>query len=154
MDFSLQLFDHKVFSEAQYHNFIKMSIGIKVSFWQWQLGLGVLRNGLTGPLNCKLQVDQEWEHLISRFHPFLLGCGQIHSTVGNLQWDRYNKSFIVYPAITRGWIQYCSRGKDEPDTMSAQETGLGIYLVGAGIWSPASESQLSHFLALWPWARI
>ena len=94
MDFSLQLFDHKVFSEAQYHNFIKMWTGIKVSFWQWQLVLGLLRNGLTGWINCKLQVDQEWERLISGFHPFLLGCGQIHSTVGNLQWGFFHMCML------------------------------------------------------------
>ena len=39
---------------------------------------------------CKLQGDPEWERFISGFHPFLLGCGQIHSTVGNLQWGFFH----------------------------------------------------------------
>ena len=77
-----------------------MSIGIKVSFWQWQLVLGVLRNGLTGLVNYKLhQVGQEWEYLISRFYPFYLTVARFFQL-----WVIYSGAFSTYVCYQSGEI--------------------------------------------------
>ena len=139
MDFSLQLFDHKIFSEAQYHNFIKMSIGIKVSFWQWQLVLGVLRSGLTGWVNVNCKGIQNGNVSSADFILFCLAVAKFIQL-----WVIYSGAFSTSVCYQSGEI-----APERMKRMSQSENNAQLWMCLVMKWKSSAVKNKIIYIGTW-----